>query len=332
MTNAAETLPEFLVVHTPQDTPQPHSGSQTPNTPYVPSPIGSVQAMQTGRGTSVNMRRAVTGVRRIGSHPNLQYYLTGSADGCVRLWEWGHGQPVTTLRQPGNFPKVTKVLFNAQGNKCCVSDVEGAICLWQVGLGSNFNKPIMSLSCHNKTTSDFTFVGCSSLIATSGHSSESKNVCLWDTLLPQRSALVHAFTCHEHGSPAIIYAQNHQMLISGGRKGDICMFDLRQRALRSQFTAHESPIKCLALDPQEEFFVTGSAEGDIRVWAMNMPSMLFSFPGEHSKNTFFRSVGSTSGVTQVAVGPNGHLFSCGIDGSIKFRQLPEKELVVHHWT
>lgn len=43
--------------------------------------------------------------------------LTGSADGCVRLWEWGHGQPVATLRQPGTFPKVTKVLFNAQGNK-----------------------------------------------------------------------------------------------------------------------------------------------------------------------------------------------------------------------
>ena len=48
-----------------------------------------------------------------------------------------------------------------------------------------------SLSCHNKTTSDFVFVGSSSLIATAGHSSESKNVCLWDTLLPPRSSCVH---------------------------------------------------------------------------------------------------------------------------------------------
>ena len=51
--NVAETLPEFLVVHTPQDTPQPHSGSQTPNTPYLPSPAGSMQGLQTGRGSSV---------------------------------------------------------------------------------------------------------------------------------------------------------------------------------------------------------------------------------------------------------------------------------------
>ncbi|PVD19781.1 hypothetical protein C0Q70_20272 [Pomacea canaliculata] len=354
-----ESAPEFLVIHTPQDTLQPHSGSQTPSTPYAPSPLGSSQNLQTGRGASmvkslsnlgvhnpvfshcildrsrrlinVILRRVVSGVRRIGSHPTLSYYLTGSADGCVRLWEWGHGQPVATLRQPGTFPKVTKVLFNAQGNKCCISDIEGAIGLWQIGLGSNFNKPIMSLPCHNKTTSDFAFLGCSSLIATAGHSSESKNVCLWDTLLPPRSCLVHAFTCHEHGSPAVVYAPQRQLLISGGRKGEICIFDMRQRQLRHTFQAHESAIKCLTLDSQEEYFVTGSAEGDIKVWGLDVHQLIFSFPGEHSKNTFFRTVGSTSGVTQVAVGPANHLFSCGVDGSIKFRQLPEKEVVVHHW-
>lgn len=27
--------------------------------------------------------------------------------------------------------------------QCCISDIEGAIGLWQIGLGSNFNKPIM---------------------------------------------------------------------------------------------------------------------------------------------------------------------------------------------
>ena len=47
--------------------------------------------------------------------------LTGSSDGSVRLWEWEHSQPLTVLRAPGNFPKVTKVLFNAQGNKVIFS-------------------------------------------------------------------------------------------------------------------------------------------------------------------------------------------------------------------
>jgi len=43
--------------------------------------------------------------------------LTGSKDGTVRLWEWGHQECINELRKPGAFPKVTKVLFNAQGNK-----------------------------------------------------------------------------------------------------------------------------------------------------------------------------------------------------------------------
>lgn len=60
-------------------------------------------------------------------------------------------------------------------------------------------------------------------------------------------------------------APQHQYVISAGKKGDVCIFDVRQRTLRLKFQAHESAIKCLAVDPMEEFFVTGSADGDIKV-------------------------------------------------------------------
>lgn len=74
-----------------------------------------------------------------------------------------------------------------------------------------------------------------------------------------------AFTCHEQGASSLIYAPQHQLLISAGKKGDVCIFDVRNRSLRHRFQAHESAIKCLAIDPHEEHFVTGSADGDIRV-------------------------------------------------------------------
>ena len=76
-----------------------------------------------------------------------------------------------------------------------------------------------------------------------------------------------AFACHENGGTSLLYASQHQLLISAGRKGDVCMWDLRQRTLRHKFTAHESSVavKCMALDPNEEFFITGSADGDIKV-------------------------------------------------------------------
>ena len=56
-----------------------------------------------------------------------------------------------------------------------------------------------------------------------------------------------------------------QLLISGGKRGSVCIFDVRRRQVRHRFAAHEAAIKCMALDPAEEYFVTGSDEGDIKV-------------------------------------------------------------------
>lgn len=83
--------------------------------------------------------------------------------------------------------------------------------------------------------------------------------------LRKSSCFSSGFTCHEHGATVLQYAPKHQLLISGGRKGCICLFDIRQRQLIHTFQAHDSAIKALALDPCEEYFTTGSAEGNIKV-------------------------------------------------------------------
>lgn len=43
-----------------------------------------------------------------------------------------------------------------------------------------------------------------------------------------------AFTCHDQGASSLIYAPQHQVLISAGKKGDVCIFDVRQRTLRQR--------------------------------------------------------------------------------------------------
>lgn len=65
----------------------------------------------------------------------------------------------------------------------------------------------------------------------------------------------------------MLYAPQHQVLISAGKRGDVFIFDVRQRQLRHTFQAHDGPIKCMSLDPMEEYFVTGAADGDIKVIA-----------------------------------------------------------------
>lgn len=79
--------------------------------------------------------------------------------------------------------------------------------------------------------------------------------------------------CHDSGATVLAYAPKHQLLISCGRKGFTCVFDLQQRQQRQLFQSHDSPVKAIAIDPTEEYFVTGSAEGNIKVNA-KMPQCL----------------------------------------------------------
>lgn len=76
---------------------------------------------------------------------------------------------------------------------------------------------------------------------------------------------ISAFTCHDSGATVLAYAPKHQLLLSGGRKGYICIIDLHQKQQRQFFQSHESQVKAIAVDPTEEYFVTGSAEGNIKV-------------------------------------------------------------------
>ncbi|XP_046688052.1 dmX-like protein 1, partial [Homalodisca vitripennis] len=67
------------------------------------------------------LKHRVDNIRRVSAHPLLPLYLTGSQDGSVQMWEWGHAAAVTVARPSGTFAKVTRVRFSQHGNKFGVS-------------------------------------------------------------------------------------------------------------------------------------------------------------------------------------------------------------------
>ncbi|KAM6201363.1 dmX-like protein 2 isoform 5-T5 [Rhynchocyon petersi] len=298
---------------------QPSAPSYPAAQVHPPSSMPWLGTGQTSTGASVLMKRNLHNVKRMTSHPVHQYYLTGAQDGSVRMFEWARPQQIVCFRQAGNA-RVTRLYFNSQGNKCGVADGEGFLSIWQVNQTASNPKPYMSWQCHSKAASDFAFITSSSLVATSGQSNDNRNVCLWDTLISPGNSLIHGFTCHDHGATVLQYAPKQQLLISGGRKGYVCIFDIRQRQLIHTFQAHDSAIKALALDPCEEYFTTGSAEGNIKVWRLTGHGLIHSFKNEHAKQSIFRNIGA--GVMQIDITQGNRIFSCGADGTLKTRVLP----------
>ncbi|KAF4524386.1 hypothetical protein B566_EDAN009302, partial [Ephemera danica] len=254
----------FLVIQTAAD--RPLLNHHSPNTTGNANGYGSSStapsglAGQSGRGASVikglnfpgshdarfcqfvldrsrHMLRPVhkhkaDGIRRISAHPLLPVYVTGSQDGSVSMWEWGHNQQVAQPREAGSFAKVTRVRFSQHGNKFGVTDGDGHLSLFQAGLGASTSMPF--------------------------------------------------------------YRSRHRW----------SQFRKPERGVVGHITA-TSQVARASLATMQPYFM---------------------FPGEHARSSFFKNIGQ--GVTQLHVDSACRLFSCGADGSMKVRQLPERESAV----
>uniref|UniRef100_A0A914EHD8 Uncharacterized protein n=1 Tax=Acrobeloides nanus TaxID=290746 RepID=A0A914EHD8_9BILA len=274
-------------------------------------------------------KRTFGGVRRLESHPTLPNYVSGASDGSIYLWEWGAEQPVFTARAAGQYAKVNKLTFSHHGNKFAAVDGDGLLCIWNATQSAVHRKPFFSQKCHTKMASDVKFLGqASTLLVTAGNSSGDQNVILWDTLMPQAKVVVHSFVGHSDGATCVVYLPHTQTIASGGRHGEICLWDIRQRQLRSTLKAFESTsvVKSLCVDTTSDLLVAGSSDGDIRVWNADAnPQLLQTLTGEHVARGGFslRQVGSSSlqGVQQLFIDSQMRLFSCGADCSLKFRPI-----------
>lgn len=59
-----------------------------------------------------------------------------------------------------------------------------------------------------------------------------------------------------------------------------------------------------------------------QVWKLAGHGLMHSFSIEHAKQSIFRNIGA--GVMQVETRPGNRIFTCGADGTLKMRVLPDR--------
>ncbi|KAG0315086.1 regulator of (H+)-ATPase in vacuolar membrane [Linnemannia gamsii] len=261
------------------------------------------------------------------SHPSFPLYLTGHNPAfgypCVTLWQFG--QPRELNNYGGTSAKVTRVHFDSFGQKFGATDAKGDMHLWRFDSNVVGSKPFLTLHSHDKIARDFAFLGSSSVIATAGTSGDGRNLAIWDTLLPPEKARTQSYNVHDRGGGySLAFSKRHQLLVSGGRNGEICIFDIRQPKLLHKIQAHEMHVRSLYIDEAGLTLCSGSGEGDMKAWNLETFEPLSSFENLQARNrfqlqTFDRIPVKAYGVSQISA-TDDYFYTCGPSGFIRAKR------------
>ncbi|KAI9006205.1 RAVE protein 1 C terminal-domain-containing protein [Gaertneriomyces semiglobifer] len=277
-----------------------------------------------------SVSHTVRGVASLTAHPSLNYYLAGASDppttpAAVQLFQFGQRKGLVTY-STGTNTRLTSCKFDPFGSRFVAGDSRGDLFLWKFDASAQALSPTASFECHSSSTNGVTFLGCTSLLATCGTSADHMNVCFWDTLLPTSKARVKAFTVNEGGAYSITYSARHQLLFSGGKKGDICVYDTRQRALVDTFQAHGHMVKSLGIDENSNCLISGSMGGEVKLWDLGTFQERINWrceaSGTDGSPSTERSGALTYGVMQIDV-VDSTVYTCGADGCVRRYRIPE---------
>ncbi|KAF9963358.1 regulator of (H+)-ATPase in vacuolar membrane [Modicella reniformis] len=260
------------------------------------------------------------------SHPSFPLYLTGHNpvldSPCVTLWQFGQAKELNNYT--GTNTKVTRVHFDSYGQKFGATDVKGDMHLWRFDSNTLGSKPFLTLNSHDKIARDFAFLGSSSVVATVGTSGDGRNLAIWDTLLPKEKAQTQGYKVHDRGGYSLAFSKRHQLLVSGGRNGEICIFDVRKSMLLHTIQAHEMHVRSLYIDEAGMTFCSGSGEGDMKIWNLETFEQLSSFGNLQARNrfqyqTFDRIPVKAYGVSQI-VATDDYYYTCGPTGFLRAKK------------
>ncbi|KNC82863.1 hypothetical protein SARC_04863 [Sphaeroforma arctica JP610] len=264
---------------------------------------------------ALQRKKDTTQINVLEAHPKMPYYLAGSIDGRVQMYLFSQEGAQYEFQGIGKAA-ITSIRFDMFGNKFGACDQKGKFGMWRFGAEAQYHAPLRTVQAHTKFATDFTFLNSTSFVATGGSSVNSRNVCLWDFLVPPQSSLVKGFQCHTTGhSTSLAYASGRQALLSGGKRGDLTLFDIRQRRILHRFNAHDGPITSIAVDKSEQTIFTGSADGTVRIWDMDTHEQM-NVMNAHKRERSFLSMGSDLGVSEVRY-HDDFLYTCGSDGSVR---------------
>lgn len=208
------------------------------------------------------------------SHPSSAYTLAKHGDlvavggySCWKLWSLSDSMTLTGVCYEHDMLFVYSLCFC--GDMLLTGDYIGKLCGWNTNTG----EMMFSVRAHERCVWAIQDLG--QFVATGGGDGRIQTLRKGVWALEQQY-----FEGHEKSVLCLSHHQDRQLLVSGSRDCNLCVWDMKDGKCVGTLTGHLSHIRCI--DIQEDIIVSGSCDAAVRLWSITTLECLRIFEGHAS--------------------------------------------------
>jgi len=187
-------------------------------------------------------------VRSLAVDPQNEFFVTGSADRTIKIWDLASGQLKLTLT--GHIEQVTGLAVSPRHPYMFSCGLDKTVKCWDL----EYNKVIRHYHGHLSGVYALTLHPTLDVLMTGGRDSTCR---VWDMRTKQQ---VHCLSGHDNTVCSILSQPTDPQVITGSHDSTIKTWDLAAGKCSSTLTYHKKSVRAMAMHPNEYAFASASAD------------------------------------------------------------------------